>query len=229
MRGTPATSSAACSTIRIIPAYAGNTPSRRCPKRRSRDHPRVCGEHLINGITGMVGSGSSPRMRGTHPCRAARSSRVGIIPAYAGNTANDAGDRIDVQDHPRVCGEHFSKSVRTVVYVGSSPRMRGTLEGVGGAVLELGIIPAYAGNTIHQYVSERDGRDHPRVCGEHMNVASIPPDFLGSSPRMRGTHLLGHFQFLGDGIIPAYAGNTVYMTNPDILDPGSSPRMRGTH
>ena len=30
-------------------------------------------------------------------------------------------------------------------------------------------------------------------------------------------------------IIPAYAGNTLYIQHADWDDPGSSPRMRGTH
>ena len=208
MRGTPATSSAACSTIRIIPAYAGNTPSRRCPKRRSRDHPRVCGEHLINGITGMVGSGSSPRMRGTHPCRAARSSRVGIIPAYAGNTANDAGDRIDVQDHPRVCGEHPIPHVPWHVAQGSSPRMRGTPQPAQLPRHQSGIIPAYAGNTPCMTSIRLTARDHPRVCGEHFLSHFVFAVVAGSSPRMRGTPGLADCDVSGFGIIPAYAGNT---------------------
>ena len=49
----------------IIPAYAGNTM--RCSARYydSRDHPRVCGEHIPIGWKLALALGSSPRMRGT--------------------------------------------------------------------------------------------------------------------------------------------------------------------
>ena len=72
---------------------------------------------------------------------------MGIIPAYAGNTSHPRRRTGRKTDHPRVCGEHFSKQVRTVVYVGSSPRMRGTLQQAGAYRGLRGIIPAYAGNT----------------------------------------------------------------------------------
>ena len=67
MRGTRSTNTCRNSTAGIIPAYAGNTP---CPRARSpqtRDHPRVCGEHDVEGPLDLAG--------------------IGIIPAYAGNTS----------------------------------------------------------------------------------------------------------------------------------------------
>ena len=111
-----------------------------------------------------------------------------------------------------------------------------------------GIIPAYAGNTSHRRRIGCIPRDHPRVCGEHSDSELYLSTSLGSSPRMRGTHV-GH-DHVGAvrGIIPAYAGNTddmplhcdeltdhprvcgehLYIQHADWDDPGSSPRMRGT-
>ena len=126
--------------------------------------------------------------------------------------------------------------------------MRGTLVVAELLGHESGIIPAYAGNTIHQYVSERDGRDHPRVCGEHIFHRASMYCPMGSSPRMRGTHKVGQKVTTATGIIPAYAGNTVSLSkNEDTpwdhprvcgehvsvrtapsTNTGSSPRMRGT-
>ena len=92
------------------------------------------------------------------------------------------------------------------------------------------------------------GRDHPRVCGEHLEVGTPFRHTLGSSPRMRGTpEDLPEDSFVL-GIIPAYAGNTRIVSSPfrRIWDhprvcgehetlphvqldiEGSSPRMRGT-
>ena len=49
----------------IIPACAGNSTSRVRPSSEIWDHPRVCGEQLIEVIAKMPGTGSSPRVRGT--------------------------------------------------------------------------------------------------------------------------------------------------------------------
>ena len=70
----------------IIPAYAGNTAWPTLVTPSIRDHPRVCGEHVLRVVGLQVHEGSSPRMRGTpHLCYDAAFGR-GIIPAYAGNT-----------------------------------------------------------------------------------------------------------------------------------------------
>ena len=173
----------------------------------------------------------------------------GIIPAYAGNTPRHGSSPACRRDHPRVCGEH--RWVRRVACrrPGSSPRMRGTPR----ALIELnereGIIPAYAGNTSALQSTLERVEDHPRVCGEHAAMGTDSCAIWGSSPRMRGTP---HKIPIGDGgygIIPAYAGNTLFFpdkrkgVNRDhprvcgehtaIIHPlthgrGSSPRMRGT-
>ena len=49
----------------IIPAYAGNTHYHAVVVVRSRDHPRVCGEHGSAMLPLLMRGGSSPRMRGT--------------------------------------------------------------------------------------------------------------------------------------------------------------------
>ena len=49
----------------IIPACAGNTRTLPTAQCCMRDHPRVCGEHLIDLSGGYANGGSSPRVRGT--------------------------------------------------------------------------------------------------------------------------------------------------------------------
>ena len=126
--------------------------------------------------------------------------------------------------------------------------MRGTLFLAGVDGDDLGIIPAYAGNTFKAYPNRRATRDHPRVCGEHAAAFGTKEINPGSSPRMRGTlHVTGGDAWLL-GIIPAYAGNTTSTGAPLPLtrdhprvcgehrfgsretqrEWGSSPRMRGT-
>ena len=50
----------------LIPACAGKTPALPGPPRRSRAHPRVCGENSILETAAKQLSGSSPRVRGKH-------------------------------------------------------------------------------------------------------------------------------------------------------------------
>ena len=71
---------------RIIPAYAGSTCRRSCATAWTRDHPRVCGEHIVYSFQGYAGSGSSPRMRGAQITKPLACIWIGIIPAYAGST-----------------------------------------------------------------------------------------------------------------------------------------------
>ena len=112
----------------------------------------------------------------------------------------------------------------------------------------MGIIPAYAGNTVCVSACDIHVRDHPRVCGEHISVSGFAPAVMGSSPRMRGTPFADGVEHAANGIIPAYAGNTHRMRRPYptsgdhprvcgehhfayeklIGKSGSSPRMRGT-
>ena len=75
--------------------------------------------------------------------------------------------RLNHRDHPRVCGEHDGADRTFNVSTGSSPRMRGTLFDVPSVFVNMGIIPAYAGNTIPSRPFAATTWDHPRVCGEH--------------------------------------------------------------
>ena len=106
MRGTPGTGHHVRHYAGIIPAYAGNTAPTPPARTTRRDHPRVCGEHVI------------PHLR--------RAGRTGIIPAYAGNTYSTVNVHVAEWDHPRVCGEHLFDGERACCGMGSSPRMRGT-------------------------------------------------------------------------------------------------------
>ena len=126
--------------------------------------------------------------------------------------------------------------------------MRGTPDGSTADVTNLGIIPAYAGNTIRIGKFSSHHKDHPRVCGEHCVGRSNHLRPTGSSPRMRGTQRYGSTYEQAAGIIPAYAGNTrialfrfrktwdhprvcgehTLTGSPRSTCKGSSPRMRGT-
>ena len=95
---------------RIIPAYAGSTCHPALGQASPRDHPRVCGEHAFCFLMLLDILGSSPRMRGALFIQCNRPVRSRIIPAYAGSTRDITAMHRLVRDHPRVCGEHTSRS-----------------------------------------------------------------------------------------------------------------------
>ncbi len=64
-RGTLPRLGRAAQYRRFIPAWAGNTPSRRSPQNLFSVHPRVGGEHIGVVLAGALLFGSSPRGRGT--------------------------------------------------------------------------------------------------------------------------------------------------------------------
>ena len=170
MRGTLRTGKRRHVTGGIIPAYAGNTNASLASMLSARDHPRVCGDHFSPTVGESTKMGSSPRMRGTLILRHHGKANSGIIPAYAGNTRAETTSDYYNWDHPRVCGEHAAVLMLRMVCLGSSPRMRGTPRIHHIGALRGGIIPAYAGNTCVQSTPPPVSRDHPRVCGEHLNV-----------------------------------------------------------
>ena len=91
------------------------------------DHPRVCGEQKAYHHTHLHMRGSSPRVRGTEVAERLVEEYIGIIPACAGNSYCRCASSQRRRDHPRVCGEQLLKSLISAGSVGSSPRVRGTV------------------------------------------------------------------------------------------------------
>ena len=90
--------------------------------------------------------------------------------------------------------------------------MRGALHTQGAERLVQRIIPADAGSTHNQRSLLRFHGDHPRGCGEHLLEIHAKYVPLGSSPRMRGAHLLIVLPLIDVRIIPADAGSTLWTT-----------------
>ena len=125
MRGKASPDNDNQAITRITPAYAGKRVAAQIFRNLDRDHPRVCGEKSISADSFSPGTGSPPRMRGKVNSPPQRLIKFGITPAYAGKSYTlldlPAGER----DHPRVCGEKFTKPVCKTLAEGSPPRMRG--------------------------------------------------------------------------------------------------------
>ena len=192
--------------------------------------------------------GSSPRLRGTPVECQRRHHRARFIPAPAGNTPSRSGPSSAPAVHPRACGEHFSVPTVRRHHGGSSPRLRGTRDGVERPDERTRFIPAPAGNTRPGSAGQTPVAVHPRACGEHTAAIDVPVRSPGSSPRLRGTRAGRADHAPPPRFIPAPAGNTAprqrqdqrhavhpracgeHESSPGPLwpPPGSSPRLRGT-
>ena len=150
--------------------------------------------------------------------------------------------------HPRACGEHLEWEPGGLAAYGSSPRLRGTFVAQTAHAAGIRFIPAPAGNMYRTARSRCLEPVHPRACGEHSPASDRGCRKRGSSPRLRGTYLLGRVRVLNQRFIPAPAGNMT--SNPPVtyihtvhpracgehyrvgltegLVVGSSPRLRGT-
>ncbi len=132
------------------------------------------------------------------------------------------------RDHPRGCGAHFVVNRSNGLYTGSSPRVRGSLDGSQFAKLGVGIIPAGAGLTFLLVSRLRRNGDHPRGCGAHFPLPFFDLCKRGSSPRVRGSHGTESVFVVVAGIIPAGAGLTPCMACP-VCPCGDHPRGCGAH
>ena len=208
----------------------------------------MCGEQtsalsVIHGV-----DGSSPRVRGTGRRADLALSGPRFIPACAGNRFNRSTTASRSSVHPRVCGEQFRIRICIPVLVGSSPRVRGTVDALNVFIEYDRFIPACAGNSLTLTSECGIKTVHPRVCGEQHLVVKTSCLVLGSSPRVRGTASRGQAVGYARRFIPACAGNSHLIGSPlsrravhprvcgEQIDtmgsrrccPGSSPRVRGT-
>ena len=109
----------------ITPAYAGKRLLERPLDTVGRDHPRLCGEKVLENADGE--------------------QLDRITPAYAGKSVATLYSLVKVQDHPRLCGEKERLVQLAAFSMGSPPPMRGKGQSIGYALDKARITPAYAG------------------------------------------------------------------------------------
>ena len=157
---------------------------------------------------GIVGAGSSPRVRGKHPACAFHCSGRGLIPACAGKTGMNTHGVPAKRAHPRVCGENISGALVIACVRGSSPRVRGKPTIANREDYASRLIPACAGKTMMKSPERWITWAHPRVCGENYNAMQQNANAAGSSPRVRGKLGFLDASCSPDRLIPACAGKT---------------------
>ena len=195
-------------TVRFIPARAGNTSSPAAAASRPSVHPRSRGEHQSAASPIQPRVGSSPLARGTQRQRLLGGDPNRFIPARAGNTPRCGIIPAWTPVHPRSRGEHFDERLSRPRVDGSSPLARGTRRSASCLIFVRRFIPARAGNTAIGVT----GRDltpvHPRSRGEHEVGDLVGGAGNGSSPLARGTRTRTEYVLVRRRFIPARAGNT---------------------
>ena len=186
------------------------------------------GEHVSAWAREAREWGSPPHARGAHFLSLPISRRNRITPACAGSTAAPRAGRTQVEDHPRMRGEHEIQRMEAEAQVGSPPHARGALLDAGTGNQPTGITPACAGSTGCVGRPRRSAEDHPRMRGEHGFIDRIAIEAKGSPPHARGARLRLLNYRTSLGITPACAGSTQSLPDPQ-LRLGDHPRMRGEH
>ena len=125
MRGKGGKTLDAVDLIGITPAYAGKRRATPLNRFQQWDHPRLCGEKVIGGVSCVTTWGSPPPMRGKVFEDDGAGKVIGITPAYAGKSRSCRIACLMYRDHPRLCGEKFYQTAVCSVVKGSPPPMRG--------------------------------------------------------------------------------------------------------
>ena len=209
VRGKPCWSWARSGWTRITPARAGKTTRREGRTAKIKDHPRACGENLLQGLPSGTYLGSPPRVRGKRHRPGHQPGRRGITPARAGKTRRIRVHTTSRADHPRACGENTVLVLRDVHPLGSPPRVRGKPSCNFLALPTPRITPARAGKTAFSACSQIVHKDHPRACGENTRLTMPRFSTGGSPPRVRGKPVPLLLAFSQVRITPARAGKTV--------------------
>ena len=168
----------------------------------------MCGNHIPRKGTVWETRGSPPRVREpriTDP-NIVRAYR--ITPACAGTTHVIFPSFVQLQDHPRVCGNHIAISYLVKSNLGSPPRVREPPNICIPTKIIRRITPACAGTTAESSASSTSARDHPRVCGNHAQKMDVPAVGWGSPPRVREPPTFERCSVSFTRITPACAGTT---------------------
>ena len=110
---------------------------------------------------------------------------------------------------------------------GLFPLTRGIPGGLVLGLQDLGITPAYAGNTHPTTLALLLLRDYPRLRGEYFLWCLMARNIQGLPPLTRGIPARRHGWNVVHGITPAYAGNTDSLCIKHFSGVGLPPLTRG--
>ena len=189
-----------------IPACAGEPPALGKVQLRRGVYPRVCGGTSRSTAAAQLNLGLSPRVRGNRPDPRHDLDQCGSIPACAGEPGSEVGCFLHRRVYPRVCGGTPVAVVEAVGGAGLSPRVRGNRERSGVVAVAAGSIPACAGEPKRRCRRYSVSWVYPRVCGGTVAKENRKTQSKGLSPRVRGNLPCRGRGRIGQGSIPACAG-----------------------
>ena len=99
---------------------------------------------------------------------------TGPIPAYAGEPADGSGDASGNGAYPRIRGGTSVDFATGLQIRGLSPHTRGNLDIDQVALLDVGPIPAYAGEPPCAPPGRADRRAYPRIRGGTKDAPPVP-------------------------------------------------------
>ena len=193
-----------------IPARAGNPSRAAAGTARTWVYPRPCGESLRQPGPRLVCVGLSPPVRGIRSACEGAATRIGSIPARAGNPAHARRSGPGAGVYPRPCGESVARASGSPHGQGLSPPVRGIRRRQAGAAESVGSIPARAGNPTPTCSRRSARRVYPRPCGESVTWHDRSETQNGLSPPVRGIRRPASGGGGTDGSIPARAGNPTW-------------------
>ena len=189
--------------------------------RRGVD-PRGCGGATPPVWFHASSSGRSPRVRGSLPLASRQRLPIGSIPAGAGEPTSSVICSGTSWVDPRGCGGANEPSGAGMKPYGRSPRVRGSRPRTAGEQVEIGSIPAGAGEPAHGEPPPPFARVDPRGCGGAIPVSVSSHPIKGRSPRVRGSRRVYADGQARSGSIPAGAGEPSpahHQRRPTRVDP----------
>ena len=205
----------------------GNTvvPSRWQATASSED-PRVRGDDTRARWQVDAHAGRPPRARGRRPVCVLSAYPSRKTPACAGTTRPGDSRTGGHREDPRVRGDDWSTTARTVPARRRPPRARGRLNLVLDRLGQVRKTPACAGTTRGGDRDGLAGQEDPRVRGDDRTLPSHVTPFAGRPPRARGRPFFSPASGRDARKTPACAGTTL-ATRQAGASCWEDPRVRG--
>ena len=225
-RGNPKLPSPRESNPWSIPAHAGEPTCWKHWKEQSGVYPRARGGTLNTPPLERQIGGLSPRTRGNRRHAGSGNRGAGSIPAHAGEPATSAISPSNTGVYPRARGGTLSGRFTPIPDQGLSPRTRGNLVENSRFFLQLGFIPAHAGEPWITLNGVDKAWVYPRARGGTRTLRTLQQCRSGLSPRTRGNPYSKPMRYLEKGSIPAHAGEP-HSSSREIFCGRVYPRARG--
>ncbi len=195
-----------CGGTAPVPAPTASTTGLSPQVRGNRVVPRRCGGTGSSPFMTWLPMGLSPQVRGNPGSRRRRRGHPGSIPAGAGEPAPWARPRARSRVYPRRCGGTLLFIARSPGLLGLSPQVRGNPRPGRDLLVDLGSIPAGAGEPGSSSSARGPRWVYPRRCGGTVRIPIDTSIASGLSPQVRGNPRGGRPLQPVAGSIPAGAG-----------------------